>query len=35
MSNGPLTGLKVVEFQGIGPGPHVCMMLADMGDEVR
>ena len=34
MSNGPLTGLKVVEFQGIGPGPHVCMMLADMGAEV-
>ena len=34
MSNGPLTGLKVVEFQGIGPGPHVAMMLADMGAEV-
>ena len=34
MSNGPLTGLRVVEFQGIGPGPHVCMMLADMGAEV-
>jgi len=33
-SNGPLTGLKVVEFQGIGPGPHVAMMLADMGAEV-
>lgn len=34
MSNGPLTGLKVVEFQGIGPGPHVAMLLADMGAEV-
>jgi len=34
MSNGPLTGLRVVEFQGIGPGPHVAMMLADMGAEV-
>ena len=33
-SNGPLTGLKVVEFVGIGPGPHVAMMLADMGAEV-
>ena len=34
MSDGPLTGLKVVEFQGIGPGPHVAMLLADMGAEV-
>ncbi len=33
-SNGPLTGLKVVEFTGIGPGPHVAMLLADMGAEV-
>ena len=34
MNNGPLTGLKVVEFTGIGPGPHVAMLLADMGAEV-
>ena len=34
MSDGPLTGLKVVEFQGIGPGPHVAMLLADLGAEV-
>lgn len=33
-SRGPLTGLKVVEFAGIGPGPHVSMLLADMGAEV-
>ena len=33
-SKGPLTGLKVIEFIGIGPGPHVAMMLADMGAEV-
>ena len=33
-NNGPLTGLKVVEFAGIGPGPHVAMLLADMGAEV-
>ena len=33
-SAGPLTGLKVVEFTGIGPGPHVAMLLADMGAEV-
>ena len=34
MSDGPLTRLKVVEFQGIGPGPHVAMLLADLGAEV-
>jgi len=33
-SNGPLTGLKVVEFVGIGPGPHATMLLADMGAEI-
>ena len=33
-AHGPLTGLKVVEFQGIGPGPHVAMLLADLGAEV-
>ncbi|KUO56324.1 MAG: carnitine dehydratase [Sphingomonadales bacterium BRH_c42] len=32
--DGPLTGLRVVEFTGIGPGPHVAMLLADMGAEV-
>ena len=33
-SFGPLTGLKVVEFVGIGPGPHATMLLADLGAEV-
>jgi len=33
-SNGPLSGLRVVEFVGIGPGPHVAMLLADLGAEV-
>lgn len=33
-SNGPLTGLKVIEFAGIGPGPHVAMLLADLGAQV-
>ncbi|MEO0870896.1 MAG: CaiB/BaiF CoA-transferase family protein [Pseudomonadota bacterium] len=33
-SLGPLTGLRVVEFAGIGPGPHVAMLLADLGAEV-
>jgi alpha-methylacyl-CoA racemase len=31
---GPLTGYRIVEFAGIGPGPFACMMLADMGAEV-
>ncbi|MEH3123443.1 MAG: CaiB/BaiF CoA-transferase family protein [Sphingomonas phyllosphaerae] len=31
---GALTGLRVVEFAGIGPGPHCAMMLADHGAEV-
>lgn len=31
---GPLKGLRVVEFAGIGPGPHCAMMLADLGAEV-
>ena len=31
---GPLAGVKVVEFAGIGPGPFACMMLADMGADV-
>lgn len=33
-SNGPLTGFRIVEFAGIGPGPFASMMLADMGAEV-
>src|SRR5258707_6961637 len=32
--SGPLTGTRIVEFAGIGPGPFACMMLADMGAEV-
>jgi alpha-methylacyl-CoA racemase len=32
--SGPLTGLRVIEFSGIGPGPHVAMLLADLGAEV-
>lgn len=31
---GTLSGLKVVEFGGIGPGPFCCMLLADMGAEI-
>ncbi|WP_295006622.1 CaiB/BaiF CoA-transferase family protein [uncultured Dechloromonas sp.] len=32
--NGPLAGIKVVEFAGIGPGPFCGMLLADMGAEI-
>lgn len=31
---GPLDGLRVVELAGIGPGPHGCMLLADLGADV-
>ncbi|MCE2460629.1 MAG: CoA transferase [Pseudomonadales bacterium] len=31
---GPLTGFKVIELAGIGPGPFCGMMLSDMGAEV-
>lgn len=31
---GPLAGIRVVEFAGIGPGPMCGMLLADMGAEV-
>src|ERR1700687_3361873 len=33
-ASGPLSGVRIVEFAGIGPGPFACMMLADMGAEV-
>ena len=32
--SGPLSGLRIIEFAGIGPGPFAGMMLADMGAEV-
>src|SRR5262249_4429068 len=33
-TSGPLSGARIVEFAGIGPGPFACMMLADMGADV-
>jgi len=30
----PLAGVRIVEFEGIGPGPLAAMMLADMGADV-
>ncbi|MFF9124107.1 CaiB/BaiF CoA transferase family protein [Streptomyces sp. NPDC014889] len=31
---GPLTGVRVVELAGIGPGPFAAMLLADLGADV-
>ena len=31
---GPLSGVKIIELAGIGPGPYACMLLADLGAEV-
>ncbi len=33
-ASGPLVGIRVVELAGIGPLPHACMLLADLGAEV-
>ena len=33
-TTGPLSGFRIVEFAGIGPGPFACMLLADMGADV-
>jgi len=33
-TQGPLAGVKVVEFGGIGPGPFAAMLLADLGADV-
>lgn len=32
--SGPLSGVKIIEFQGIGPGPFCGMLLSDMGADV-
>ena len=31
---GPLSGIRIIEIAGIGPGPFCAMMLADLGAEV-
>ncbi|HJN93202.1 MAG TPA: CaiB/BaiF CoA-transferase family protein [Dehalococcoidia bacterium] len=31
---GPLNGIRIIEFAGIGPGPFCGMMLSDMGADV-
>ncbi|MEU6598436.1 CaiB/BaiF CoA transferase family protein [Streptomyces flaveolus] len=32
--DGPLSGVRVVELAGIGPGPFAAMLLADLGADV-
>ena len=34
MPSYPLTGVRVLEFEGIGPGPLGACMLADFGADV-
>lgn len=34
MRQGPLSGLKIIEFGGIGPGPFCGMLLSDLGADV-
>lgn len=34
MASGPLDGIKIVEFQGIGPGPFCGMLISDLGADV-
>ncbi|CAM5674858.1 CoA transferase [Streptomyces spiroverticillatus] len=34
IARGPLTGVRVVELAGIGPGPFAAMCLADLGADV-
>lgn len=31
---GPLKGVRIIELEGIGPGPYCGMLLADLGAEV-
>src|SRR5436305_9573778 len=33
-ASGPLAGIRIVEFAGLGPGPFASMTLADMGADV-
>ena len=32
--SGPLHAIRVIEFAGIGPGPHAAMLLSDLGADV-
>ena len=34
MAQGPLNGVRIVEFAGLGPGPFCGMLLSDLGADV-
>ena len=34
MGKGPLSGVKIIEFAGIGPGPFCGQLLSDMGADI-
>ncbi|WP_375392486.1 CaiB/BaiF CoA transferase family protein [uncultured Sphingomonas sp.] len=34
MAQGPLLGIRILEFSGIGPGPFAGMILSDLGADV-
>jgi crotonobetainyl-CoA:carnitine CoA-transferase CaiB-like acyl-CoA transferase len=34
MGQGPLSGIRIIEMEGIGPGPFSGMHLADLGADV-
>ncbi len=33
-SSPPVSGIRVIEFAGLGPAPYACMLLADLGADV-
>ena len=34
MASGPLSGIRILEFSGIGPGPFCGMLLSDLGADI-
>ena len=34
VATGPLNGVRVLEFAGLGPAPFCCMLLSDLGAQV-
>lgn len=34
MASGPLSGVRILEFSGIGPGPFCGMLLSDLGADI-
>ena len=34
MASGPLNGVRILEFSGIGPGPFCGMLLSDLGADI-